>query len=211
VLCALGPDDPEWLPDLAAYTLDATVVRLDRPEELMRWHGEDRLLLASISRLRVGAWWTALLRHRRRSSCPVIVLVRSEDLLTAAPFADLLDALLFLDLPPRHLVPALQLALSGFVAIPGNKPLPVTLEDTRRERLAELPDDERRVLQLVAQGLTNAAIGQRLGFSEARVKRAVKHVLEDLGLRNRTEAAVLVQRLGVDLTARPDMQSRSTH
>jgi DNA-binding CsgD family transcriptional regulator len=49
---------------------------------------------------------------------------------------------------------------------------------------------EREVLALVAQGLTNKEIGRTLFISEATAKVHVRHILEKLGVRSRTEAAL---------------------
>ena len=62
--------------------------------------------------------------------------------------------------------------------------------------LAELTEQERRVLQLIGEGLTNRQIGQRMHLAEKTVKNYVSHVLAKLGLERRTQAAVLANRLG---------------
>jgi DNA-binding NarL/FixJ family response regulator len=61
--------------------------------------------------------------------------------------------------------------------------------------LAELTEQERRVLQLIGEGLTNRQIGQRMHLAEKTVKNYVSHVLAKLGLERRTQAAVLATRL----------------
>ena len=48
--------------------------------------------------------------------------------------------------------------------------------------LAELTEREREVLQLVAEGLTNAGIAKRLYLSERTVEAHVRHVLMKLGI-----------------------------
>jgi DNA-binding NarL/FixJ family response regulator len=48
--------------------------------------------------------------------------------------------------------------------------------------LAELTEREREVLQLVAEGLTNAGIARRLHLSERTVEAHVRHVLMKLGI-----------------------------
>jgi DNA-binding NarL/FixJ family response regulator len=66
------------------------------------------------------------------------------------------------------------------------------------DRLAELTDREREVLELMAEGLTNAAIGKRLHLSERTVEAHVRHVLMKLDIpqsddSHRRVLAVLAQ------------------
>lgn len=58
-------------------------------------------------------------------------------------------------------------------------------------QLSRLTEGERRVLDLVAQGLTNRQIASRTGLSEKTVKNYVSDILAKLGLSSRTQAAVL--------------------
>jgi DNA-binding NarL/FixJ family response regulator len=60
-----------------------------------------------------------------------------------------------------------------------------------------LSEREREVLILLAQGLSNAEIGQRLFVSEGTVKTHVYHVFAKLGCDNRVQAAMLAQRTGL--------------
>jgi two-component system response regulator DevR len=57
-------------------------------------------------------------------------------------------------------------------------------------RLAALTGQETRVLNLIADGLTNRQIGDRLGIGEKTVKNYVTSVLLKLGMSRRTQAAV---------------------
>ena len=57
-------------------------------------------------------------------------------------------------------------------------------------RLAALTSQERRILELIVEGLTNRQIGVRLGISEKTVKNHVTQVLGKLGFTRRTQAAV---------------------
>ena len=59
-------------------------------------------------------------------------------------------------------------------------------------RLASLTDQERRILDLIAEGLTNRQIGSRLGLAEKTVKNYVSSLLAKIGMRSRTQAALYV-------------------
>ena len=63
------------------------------------------------------------------------------------------------------------------------------------DELAALTDQERRIVVLVGEGLTNRQIGERLGLAEKTVKNHVSRLLAKLGLERRTQAAVLVTKL----------------
>ncbi len=63
------------------------------------------------------------------------------------------------------------------------------------EELASLTPQERRILELVAQGMTNRQIGGELFLAEKTVKNYVSSLLAKLGLERRTQAAVLANKL----------------
>jgi DNA-binding NarL/FixJ family response regulator len=57
-------------------------------------------------------------------------------------------------------------------------------------RLARLTEQERRILDLIAEGLTNRQIAQRIHLAEKTVKNYVSNLLAKLGMERRTQAAV---------------------
>lgn len=61
-----------------------------------------------------------------------------------------------------------------------------------------LTDQERAVLQLIAEGMTNRQIGERLYLAEKTVKNYVSHLLAKLGVSHRTQAAILATKLAAD-------------
>lgn len=68
------------------------------------------------------------------------------------------------------------------------------------EALDALSDRERETLTLVAEGLTNREIADRLGYSVGTIKNVVQQVIEKLGVSDRTQAAVLGVRAGLELS-----------
>jgi two-component system response regulator DevR len=61
--------------------------------------------------------------------------------------------------------------------------------------LAELTEQELKLLALIAEGLTNRQIGERMFLAEKTVKNYVSSILSKLGLERRTQAAVLASKL----------------
>jgi two-component system, NarL family, response regulator DevR len=72
------------------------------------------------------------------------------------------------------------------------------------ERLGRLTDQERRILNLIAEGLTNRQIGADMFLAEKTVKNYVSNLLMKLGMERRTEAAVFATRLSEETRHRSD-------
>ncbi|MDX2543020.1 response regulator [Streptomyces sp. WI04-05B] len=63
------------------------------------------------------------------------------------------------------------------------------------ERLADLTERERRILDLIGEGLTNREIGERLHLAEKTIKNYVSGLLSKLGMQRRSQAAAYVARM----------------
>lgn len=105
------------------------------------------------------------------------------------------------DAEPDTLIRAvLDLAAGGAVLDPRItvRLLPLLRETGSQSRAAQaiatLSGRERQVLDLVADGHSNAAIGGQLGLTEATVKGYVSTVLNKLGVRNGVQAALAAHR-----------------
>ncbi len=65
---------------------------------------------------------------------------------------------------------------------------------TRDDALAPLTDQERRILELIGEGLTNRQIAERMFLAEKTVKNYVSSLLGKLGMQRRTQAAVFASK-----------------
>ncbi|WP_164251882.1 response regulator transcription factor [Streptomyces sp. S4.7] len=63
------------------------------------------------------------------------------------------------------------------------------------DRLAGLTEQERRILDLIGEGMTNRAIGERLNLAEKTIKNYVSSLLSKLGMERRSQAAAYVARI----------------
>lgn len=67
--------------------------------------------------------------------------------------------------------------------------------DSEPVELQSLTPQERRILELITEGMTNRQIGERLFLAEKTVKNYVTSILSKLGMQRRTQAAVLASKL----------------
>ena len=67
--------------------------------------------------------------------------------------------------------------------------------ETRDDPLAALSDQERQILELIGQGLTNRQIGERMFLAEKTVKNYVSNLFTKLGMSRRTQAAAFAANL----------------
>jgi DNA-binding NarL/FixJ family response regulator len=108
------------------------------------------------------------------------------------------------DTPPERLVEGIRTAARGdallapsitrrlidhFLRLAGPAPAP--------SGLAEITTREREVLILIAHGLSNTEIADRLYVSEATIKTHVAHLYRKLGARGRAQAAVIAHQAGL--------------
>jgi two-component system response regulator DevR len=71
------------------------------------------------------------------------------------------------------------------------------------ERLARLTTQERNILELIAESLTNRQIAEHVHLAEKTVKKYVSNLLSKLGMERRTQAAVYAARLAEQRGAPP--------
>jgi DNA-binding NarL/FixJ family response regulator len=107
------------------------------------------------------------------------------------------------DDPPEQLIAAVRTVAAGDALLSPAVTRRVIKQFTRVPRpsppkeLDELTDREREIFALIADGLSNAEIGERLYISDTTVKTHVTHIFQKLNLRDRVQAVVLAYRTGV--------------
>jgi two-component system, NarL family, nitrate/nitrite response regulator NarL len=133
-----------------------------------------------------------------RIGIPVLALVPDEERSAEALRAGA-RGVLFREADGPRLAAALQALIRGLVVVDE-----ALAEPWRRRSAEAAPADaltprEREALDLLAQGLSNRAIAERLGIAERTVKFHVNAILTKLGAETRTEAVVIAARLGLIL------------
>jgi DNA-binding NarL/FixJ family response regulator len=107
------------------------------------------------------------------------------------------------DDPPEQLIAAVRTVAAGDALLSPSVTRRVIKQFTRVPRpsppkeLDDLTDREREIFALIAGGLSNAEIGERLYISDTTVKTHITHIFQKLGLRDRVQAVVLAYRTGI--------------
>lgn len=133
------------------------------------------------------------------TTIPIVALL-PDDSYTAGVWAAGVQGLLPRDLDADKLLAAAQAVAQGLTVIDpflAQSLLPAAGAAAEALPVEELTPREAEVLQLLAEGLTNKAIGQRLDISDHTVKFHVNAIMSKLGAQSRTEAVVRATRLGL--------------
>jgi DNA-binding NarL/FixJ family response regulator len=104
------------------------------------------------------------------------------------------------EIPRLDLAASIRLLASG-ESVVDRKVLPQVMAVARQSAQLEDPDQplterQRVILRLVADGLSNREIADRVHLSELTVKSYIEDLLKQLGARNRVHAAILATRRG---------------
>ena len=113
------------------------------------------------------------------------------------------------DEPPEQLLAAIRTVAAGDALLSPSVTMRVIKQFARKPRPAppkefdELTSREQEVFRLIADGLSNVEIGQRLFISDTTVKTHITHILQKLGLRDRVQAVVLAYQTSLFETDAP--------
>ncbi len=153
-----------------------------------------------------GATGLSCLRHIRGAAplTPVIVVSANDDPVTMGDVVLAGAAGYVPKSAPRDvLVDAIRVIMAGGTYLPASavvalrcsrSPLPIPPDHTSDKLTAR----QTRVLQLLAQGLSNKRIARELEISEITVKAHVSLILKKLGVANRTQAAIQARKRFAD-------------
>lgn len=101
------------------------------------------------------------------------------------------DGYLLKDMEPERLIEDLREVMNDQLVIsPALTKVLAQALRTPQQNTQELTEREQQVLKMIANGLSNKMIGNKLGITEGTVKVHVKNLLHKLGVRSRVEAAV---------------------
>ena len=174
--------------------------------EFARMHSADVMVMDARMPRMEGV--TATRQIRQAGDRPRVLMLTTFDLDEYA-FAALkagASGFLLKDVPPEELLFAIRAVHSGDAVVAPSTtrrlldrfaPMLPAGDAQAASELEELTERERQVLILVAQGLSNAELAQRLFVSEATVKSHVGRILAKLGLRDRVQAVVYAYENGL--------------
>ena len=103
------------------------------------------------------------------------------------------DGYLLKDMEPEQIITDIRKILCGELVIsPSLAPIlaQAMRKPVKTDSSHELTEREIQVAKMIAQGMSNKMIGNKLGIAESTVKVHVKHILGKIGLRTRVEIAV---------------------
>ncbi|GIJ45086.1 DNA-binding response regulator [Virgisporangium aliadipatigenens] len=114
------------------------------------------------------------------------------------------------DTPPARLIEAIRTVVDGGALLAPSVTRTLIREFTRQRpraprphpRIADLTGREREVVSLVAEGLTNHEIAERLTMSPATARTHVSRAMVKLGARDRAQLVVFAYQSGLDADTR---------
>ena len=109
----------------------------------------------------------------------------------------------------ESIVEGIQAVQNGDICVPDNIDLDTEMDSETTDvirKLQSLTPQQTRVLSMLGKGLLNKQIAYELGVSEATVKAHVSAVLLKLGVDSRTQAVIIMNRIGAGF-----MESATAH
>ncbi|WP_296745673.1 response regulator transcription factor [Mesorhizobium sp.] len=135
-------------------------------------------------------------------SVPLVVVSAHDDPVTIRRALDLgASGFISKSASMEEIRAAVRMVLAGDIAAPSGIELGVERDPEVSDlikRLQALTPQQTRVLGMLAEGLLNKQIAYELSVSEATIKAHVSAILQKLGVDSRTQAVILLSRIGGD-------------
>lgn len=135
--------------------------------------------------------------RKRYPRLPILILTTFDDRILVQSCLDAgANAYLLKDIQPEQLATAIRLLIAGERLIPGDLARVLLAErnpdqEKEEDTLTEpLTPRQKEVLELIAAGLSNREIAQKLYLSEGTVKNTVSEIYARLGVRDRVQAVL---------------------
>lgn len=174
----VGASDPDLGASLALWTKSGDILLIDAESLLRLWN---RSGVASPD-------WLARFR--------TLVLVEPARLVELVSRTQRLFRLILFPARER-LGSVMGLALEGYVTLPPEVVEDLCIQKQRLRTVAEMAEEERRVLACLGAAYSAKRIEQATGFSESRVKLLTQTIIRKLHMTNRTAVAVFVATNGL--------------
>jgi DNA-binding NarL/FixJ family response regulator len=128
-------------------------------------------------------------------TAPVVVLgMRAELSLARAALRAKTRGFIHAGMRLEQIARALSLAKRGEMVFPREMLVDLAVGEDRQEELTKLTPRQEEILEMVAEGLSNAEIARRLWLSESTVRQHLHKVYQTLEVKNRNQAAGLFGR-----------------
>ena len=140
-----------------------------------------------------GVAATAAIRRQWADACVIVLTTFDEDHLIRRSMRAGASGYLLKGTPLKDMLAIFALAIGGYTTI--GKGVRPPAQDCVDERIGRLTQRERDILALVGEGQTNRDIAEALFLTEGTVKNYISQILVTLGVRHRTEAALLWRKM----------------
>lgn len=171
---------------------------LDSLLQLLEQHPDPDLLLLDLKMPGANGFSGLQTLRQRYPLLPIVVISASDDLAIIQQVRQH-GALGFIPKSAQLsvLIDAIGQALAGDTIFPADldtlAPQPDPQARILQERLSSLTAQQQRVLEMLSAGLLNKQIAYDLNVSEATVKAHMTAIFRKLGVKNRTQAVILLQ------------------
>jgi DNA-binding NarL/FixJ family response regulator len=144
----------------------------------------------------MGSVWEKSMAEARDDS-PILIFALQNDLdLAEAALRAGARGFVHAGMIPKQILRALSVVSKGEIAAPRELLEVMLANGDSLVNLGALSDRQREVLELVAEGHTNAQIGSRLFLTESTIKQHLRGAYKILGVKNRSQAARILRGAG---------------